>query len=88
MTCLLNRYLTGSYDPEGALGWLTASVMTFLGLQAGRVLMIYKKASRPGMEPERLREYSDDICPYIIQQSSINYGISMQQFTCANPPVA
>ena len=42
----------------------------------------------PGMEPERLREYSDDICPYIIQQSSINYNISMQQFTCANPPVA
>ena len=41
----------------------------------------------PGMEPERLREYSDDICPYIIQQSSINYNISMQQFTCARTPL-
>ena len=36
----------------------------------------------PGMEPERLREYSDDICPYIISQSSVNYNVSMQQFNC------
>ena len=27
------------YDPEGALGWISASWMTFLGLQAGRVFV-------------------------------------------------
>ena len=36
----------------------------------------------PGMEPERLRQYSDDICPYIVSQSSVNYNVSMQQFNC------
>jgi predicted acyltransferase len=35
-------YLTGSFDPEGALGMLTAAVMTFLGMHAGRILLVYK----------------------------------------------
>jgi heparan-alpha-glucosaminide N-acetyltransferase len=30
------------YDPEGALGWISAAWMTFLGLQAGRVFVKYR----------------------------------------------
>jgi len=33
------------YDPEGTLGMLTAAVMTFLGLQAGRIIVHYKSVS-------------------------------------------
>jgi len=41
-----DTYLCEAYDPEGALGALTASAVTFLGLQAGRVLVVYKKHHR------------------------------------------
>jgi heparan-alpha-glucosaminide N-acetyltransferase len=40
-TCA-DTYLCDVYDPEGALGWISASWMTFLGLQAGRVLVNYR----------------------------------------------
>eukprot|EP01132_Coremiostelium_polycephalum_P005301 gene5301-6601_t len=35
-------YKTGSYDPEGTLGYLTSIVMCFLGVQAGRTILIFK----------------------------------------------
>jgi len=35
-------YQTGAHDPEGILGCLTSIVMTFLGLQAGRIVVYYK----------------------------------------------
>jgi len=35
-------YACDVHDPEGALGWLTAAWMAFLGLQAGRVFVTYK----------------------------------------------
>jgi heparan-alpha-glucosaminide N-acetyltransferase len=34
-------YLTGPYDPEGILGSLTGSFLAFLGLHAGRILLLY-----------------------------------------------
>jgi len=35
-------YLTGSYDPEGTLGYLTSITLCYLGAQAGRVLVFYR----------------------------------------------
>jgi len=35
-------YLTGPFDPEGALGALTSIVMVYFGLMAGRVIVYYK----------------------------------------------
>lgn len=35
-------YLCDVHDPEGALGWLTAGWMVWMGLQAGQVLVHYK----------------------------------------------
>ena len=35
----------------------------------------------PGLEPERLRQYTADICPYIVATSSANADIAMGQFT-------
>lgn len=35
-------YATGWYDPEGFLGSLTATILTFFGILVGRVLTIYK----------------------------------------------
>lgn len=35
-------YECGSYDPEGVLGWISASWMAFLGLNVGRVLVTYR----------------------------------------------
>ncbi|KAH3745934.1 transmembrane protein [Pelomyxa schiedti] len=40
-TCKL-IYITGPYDPEGILGYLTSFLMCYLGLQAGRILTHYK----------------------------------------------
>ena len=41
-TCA-DTYGCAVYDPEGTLGMLTASFMTFLGLQAGRLLKTYSE---------------------------------------------
>ncbi|KJE91841.1 hgsnat protein [Capsaspora owczarzaki ATCC 30864] len=38
-------YLTGAYDPEGLLGCLTSVVITFLGYQAGRILVTFSTHS-------------------------------------------
>jgi heparan-alpha-glucosaminide N-acetyltransferase len=35
-------YLTGAYDPEGTLGNLTSIFLVFLGLQSGRIILVYK----------------------------------------------
>ena len=35
-------YNCGAYDPEGVLGWISASWMAFLGLNVGRVLVTYR----------------------------------------------
>lgn len=40
-TCA-GTYGCGVYDPEGVLGWISATWMTFLGLQAGRVFVNYR----------------------------------------------
>jgi predicted acyltransferase len=37
-----DTYLCDVHDPEGALGWISAAWMTFLGLQAGRVITTYR----------------------------------------------
>lgn len=34
-------YLTGPYDPEGILGTLTCIYLAFLGMHAGRILLLY-----------------------------------------------
>jgi heparan-alpha-glucosaminide N-acetyltransferase len=34
-------YQTGAYDPEGLLGCLTSIVITYLGVQSGRILVHY-----------------------------------------------
>ncbi|XP_012553482.2 heparan-alpha-glucosaminide N-acetyltransferase isoform X1 [Hydra vulgaris] len=40
---LKNIYLTKqNFDPEGLLGYLTSIVLTFFGLQAGRIMFMYK----------------------------------------------
>lgn len=36
-------YMTGSYDPEGTLGYLTSITLCYLGAQAGRVLVYYRE---------------------------------------------
>ncbi|EFA83209.1 hypothetical protein PPL_03999 [Heterostelium album PN500] len=38
-------YNTGSYDPEGTLGYITSIFMCFLGVQCGRTILAFKKAS-------------------------------------------
>ncbi|XP_064615262.1 heparan-alpha-glucosaminide N-acetyltransferase-like isoform X2 [Liolophura sinensis] len=35
-------YNTGPYDPEGTLGTLNSFLMCFLGLQAGKIILIFK----------------------------------------------
>ncbi|KAJ4456460.1 putative Heparan-alpha-glucosaminide N-acetyltransferase [Paratrimastix pyriformis] len=41
--CLCQEvYETGAYDPEGILGCLTSIVLAYLGVQMGRILLIYK----------------------------------------------
>jgi heparan-alpha-glucosaminide N-acetyltransferase len=40
-----DTYGCAVYDPEGTLGFLTATVMTLLGLQAGRIIVNYKNVS-------------------------------------------
>jgi heparan-alpha-glucosaminide N-acetyltransferase len=35
-------YLTGSYDPEGLLGYLTSIVICYLGVQVGRIIIVWK----------------------------------------------
>jgi len=35
-------YQTGAYDPEGTLGCMTSIVLTYLGLQSGRIIVYYK----------------------------------------------
>ena len=47
-----DTYDCAVYDPEGTLGWITATVMTFLGLQAGRIIVTYKNVS-PGAMVKR-----------------------------------
>ena len=34
---------TVPYDPEGALGALTSAVLTFLGLQAGKIIVTHSE---------------------------------------------
>jgi len=41
-----DTYITGPYEPEGFMGFLTSIIMTYLGLQAGRVLIYYKSHSQ------------------------------------------
>ena len=36
-------HLLRPYDPEGVLGSLNSIVLCFLGVQAGRILVLYKK---------------------------------------------
>ena len=43
------------YDPESSLGWLTASLLTFLGLQAGRVVVHYRALLAGAREPAARR---------------------------------
>ena len=38
-------YMCNVYDPEGALGSLTAIIAAFLGMQAGRVVLHYQRVS-------------------------------------------
>lgn len=47
-TCV-DTYHCGLHDPEGILGMLTASVITFCGVQAGRVIVSYKNVSPMAM---------------------------------------
>ncbi|EGC32733.1 hypothetical protein DICPUDRAFT_49381 [Dictyostelium purpureum] len=35
-------YKTSSYDPEGTVGYLTSIFICFIGVQAGRIILIYK----------------------------------------------
>ena len=49
MCITLAVYQCAVYDPEGTLGSITATVMTFLGLQAGRVIVHYKNHSHKAM---------------------------------------
>jgi len=42
-----------TFDPEGALGWISAAWMTWLGLQAGRVFLLAR--GRPLAERDALR---------------------------------
>jgi len=39
-------YKTGAFDPEGFLGYFTAILMTYTGLQAGRIILYYKEHSQ------------------------------------------
>ena len=39
----LDAYQCDVYDPEGALGWISAAWQTWLGLQAGRVFVHHRK---------------------------------------------
>lgn len=43
-TCA-GAYQCDVFDPEGALGWISAAWMTWLGLQAGRVFLIARGRS-------------------------------------------
>ena len=36
-----DTYLTGSYDPEGALGYLTSIALCYFGVQVGRIFILY-----------------------------------------------
>ncbi|KAN0040246.1 hypothetical protein ACTA71_012136 [Dictyostelium dimigraforme] len=40
-TCL-DVYQTPSYDPEGTVGYLTSIFLCFIGVQAGRTILVYK----------------------------------------------
>ncbi|KAM9991026.1 hypothetical protein ACTFIY_007084 [Dictyostelium cf. discoideum] len=40
-TCL-EVYKTPSYDPEGTVGYLTSIFLCFIGVQAGRIILVYK----------------------------------------------
>lgn len=39
----VTRYDCNVYDPEGTLGFLTATFICFMGLQAGRILVTYRE---------------------------------------------
>lgn len=43
-------YHTGPYDPEGILGYLTSICMTYLGAQAGRIIVYYGKDDKAVMK--------------------------------------
>lgn len=47
-TCA-DTYWCEVYDPEGTLGYLTATALTFFGLQAGRVLVHHKATSHAAL---------------------------------------
>ena len=51
-TCA-GAYHCDIFDPEGALGWISAAWMTWLGLQAGRVFLLAR--GRPPPERDALR---------------------------------
>ena len=38
----VHLYMTGPYDPEGALGTLTSIFLAFLGQNAGRILLVHR----------------------------------------------
>lgn len=42
----MSAYQCSVYDPEGALGWISAAWMTWLGLQAGRVVVAQRALMR------------------------------------------
>jgi len=41
-----DTYITGYFEPEGLIGCLTSIVMTYFGLQAGRIIVYHKEHSQ------------------------------------------